>query len=296
MIVLVIILSILVVALAGYDYILRKDIKKINKRLTKRLEEDSHQLVSTSLINKEMEQLAGTINRCLKAEETLRLNAVHEEQAFKDMIANLSHDLRTPLTSVRGYLQLLDRTEMTNEQEEKLNIARKHVEELGELIEHFFEYSYYVNAPDTIPTERLNLTNLICDCLADAVPMFEEKGLKLNLLKQETIVIEANKEYTIRMVQNLIRNFLMHGKEELKIVIEKTPTDALTGTVHFINVIDAKDTIDVARLFERFYSSDTARKHSTGLGLSIVKILAEKMGGKVGATKHGNELDIWFSL
>ncbi|MDO5519307.1 MAG: HAMP domain-containing sensor histidine kinase [bacterium] len=291
--ILAILLGLVILSLLAYLHLLKHELQRMKARLQKRQTEGSHQFLAIDLINKDLEELATEINKCLQAEETLCLKAVREENEFKELIANISHDLRTPLTAVKGYLQLLQNTPLNSNQTEKLLIASKHVEELGILIEHFFEYSYYLNSPPVVEKESFNLTNLVLECLATSVPMFEAKGLSLNLLKQEQATVIADKELVTRMIQNLIRNCLMHATGEVKIaILNITPT----CQVHFINQVSKENEPDCSRIFERFYSSNRARSHSTGLGLAIVKVLAENMGGSVGASINENELDIWFEL
>ncbi|MDO5293021.1 MAG: HAMP domain-containing sensor histidine kinase [bacterium] len=293
MTVILILLGVIILCLLAYLLLMRRELRRMKERLQKRQLEGSHQFININLINKDLEQLASEINKCLQAEETLCLKAVREEQEFKDLIANISHDLRTPLTAVKGYLQLLNRTPLTNNQQEKLEIASKHVDELGVLIEHFFEYSYYLTAPLKVEMKEFNLTNLVLDCLASSVPMFEEKKLSLTLLKEDQAIVAADKELTIRIIQNLIRNCLMHAEAEIKVAILSMDT---SSQVHFINQVSPENAPDCNRIFERFYSSNKARSSSTGLGLAIVKVLTEKMGGSVGAILEENMLDIWFEL
>lgn len=97
------------------------------------------------MINKGLNDLTANINKCLKSEDTLRLKGFRADKKFKELIANILHDLRTPLTAIKGYQQLMEKGELTEEQRKKLEIVQKHTEELGQLIEHFFEYSYLLN-------------------------------------------------------------------------------------------------------------------------------------------------------
>ena len=136
------ILIIIVCLLALYIALLQWQFRSINQQLCRRLTGDTKQPVSLELINRELNQLTANINKCLKAEETLRLNGVREEKKFKQLIADISHDLRTPLTAIKGYQQLMEKGELPPEQRIKLQVAMKHADELGILVDHFFEYSY----------------------------------------------------------------------------------------------------------------------------------------------------------
>ena len=264
----------------------------MNKQLNKRLKENTRQPINLNLFNNNLNELASNMNRCFKAEENLRLKAIDEEKRFKEMIANLSHDLRTPLTAIKGYQQLIKKAGLEDEQREKLEIAMKHTKDLGALIEHFFEYSYYLNVEPKVNLEELNLTNIVTECLVASINAFEEKGIEVEFQETHPIFITADKELVKRIVQNLISNCIKHSQGEVKVkLIAGNKT-----TISFQNPIKESANIDPSKLFDRFYTGDKARSNSTGLGLSIVKLLAEKMGGSTEAYENGDMLDIRVSL
>jgi signal transduction histidine kinase len=211
------------------------------------------------------------------------------------MIATISHDLRTPLTAIKGYQQLMSNGELTLEQQKRLQIAQNHAEELGNLVEHLFEYSYLINAEPKLNIERVNITNLITECLAAAVPDFEKRGIKVKLKETATVYAMVDQEMTVRIVQNLIRNCVIHsaGDVEVQILASENLENSL---ILFKNLVENPTEIDVNCLFERFYTRDKARSKTTGLGLSIVKLLAEQMGGTVEARLNGNELTIQVEI
>lgn len=280
--------------LAGYIVFIKLQLRSINMQLKNRLAEHTRQPVSLGLLDKELNQLAVNINKCLKAEESLRLSVVREEKQFKEMIANISHDLRTPLTAIKGYQQLIEKGTLSHEQRWKLAIAQKHADELGGLIEHFFEYSCLLNADTQPKLERLNLTNLTAECLAEFVTMFEEKHLAVHFDEPGPIFVLADKEMVIRIIRNLTRNSIQHSDSDVDVKL----TIGQLAEMSFKNAINKEKGIDVNRLFERFYTADKARSGNTGLGLSIVKLLAEQMGGKTGATVRDGflEIKVWFPI
>ncbi len=286
------ILIIIVCLFALYIAILQWQLRNINRQLEKRLSSNTKQPVSLELLNNELNQLTSNINKCFKAEETLRLESVHNEKKFKELIANISHDLRTPLTAVKGYQQLLSNSVLSDDQRKKLEIAQKYAEELGRLIDHFFEYSYLVSTDPKVKHERINLTSLVTECLAASVPSFEEHGLTLQFEEAPSIFVLTNQELMVRIVQNLIRNCMAHSAGDVMVLI----TASENAVISFKNPVKNANEIDVKRLFERFYTGDRARGKTTGLGLHIVKILAEQIGGTVSAHLQGNELDIQVEL
>lgn len=286
------ILIIIICLLVLYIALLHRQLRRISQQLDKRLTEGTRQPVSLQLINGELNKLTANINKCLKAEETLRLESVLEEKKFKELIANISHDLRTPLTAVKGYQQLLGKSNLTDEQQKKLKIAQKYAEDLGRLIDYFFEYSYLVNAELKPNPERINLTNLVIECLAASVSSFEERALEVHFSEAPTVFTLADREMTVRIVQNLIRNCAAHSDGNVSVLLSASENAVLS----FKNPVKNISNIDVNRIFERFYTGDRARSKTTGLGLPIVKLLAEQMGGTAGACLQNNELSIHVEL
>lgn len=276
----------------AYISYIQWQLHSINRQLTKRLLEKTRQPLSLELINRQLSKLTAGINKCLAEEEKQRFDSIRREKSFKELIANISHDLRTPLTAIKGYQQLMEKEALTDSQLQKLRIAQKHANELGGLIEHFFEYSYLVNAEPDIKFEKINLTNLVTECLADSVNSFEENNLTVHLEDIPSAIIFADREMTTRIIQNLIRNCIEHSTGEIRVKLSKRKN----AVVSFGNTVENAAAIDVKRLFDRFYTTDKSRHRSTGLGLSIVKLLAEQMGGSVSALLQEDMLEISVEL
>jgi signal transduction histidine kinase len=288
----VVILSVCIILLVAYILLLQLQLHNINRQLTKRITEHTRQPVSLELVNNELNALAININKCLKAENTLRLNSIREEKNFKELIANISHDLRTPLTAIKGYQQLMEKGALSEEQQQKLKIAQKHTNELGGLIEHFFEYSSLVNAEPRLNMERINLTNLLTECLAESVNSFEENSVKVYFEETTPVFVLADRELMIRIIQNLIRNCVQHTAGAVNVQLSAINN----AVISFRNSVKNTSEIEVKQLFDRFYTADKARGKTTGLGLSIVKLLIEQVGGSVGAMIQDGFLEIWVEL
>ena len=294
MIIAVVLLSISVLILFLYIIFILKQLKSINKQLDKRLIENTRQPLNIELFNKTITNLSKNINRCLKLEEKRRLESINDQKQFKELISNISHDLRTPLTSIKGYQQLLEKTPLDKHQVQLLKTAQKSTDELGLLIENFFEYSYLVTAKTEPNFKKININNLIVECVLSYLAIFEEKNLNVNIKETPPVFVLGDKNMLIRIIENLLNNCAKHSLGDIDIKIEFLQNAKIT----FTNPINQDTNINVDKLFHRFYTSDSTRNKSTGLGLSIVEFLVKQMDGNVGAylNKTDHTLSIFFEI
>lgn len=294
MLVAVVMLCILVFILIAYIAFIQKQLRSINRQLDKRLSENTRQPLTIDLFSKTINQLAININRCLKLEEKQRLEGIREQKQFKELISNISHDLRTPLTAIKGYQQLLEKETLSDAQLEKLHTAQKYTDELGDLIEHFFEYSYLITARVEPSLEKINLTNLTIECVLSYIGIFEEKNISVNIEQTPPIYVLGDKNMLTRVIENLLNNCAKHSLGDLDIKIESKNKAKVT----FTNPINPDININVDKLFHRFYTGDSTRNKSTGLGLSIVEFLVEQMNGDVGAylDASSDKIAIFFEV
>lgn len=294
MIIAIVLLSISVLILFLYIIFILKQLKSINKQLDKRLIENTRQPLNIELFNKTITNLSKNINRCLKLEEKRRLESINDQKQFKELISNISHDLRTPLTSIKGYQQLLEKTPLDKHQVQLLKTAQKSTDELGLLIENFFEYSYLVTAKTEPNLEKININNLIVECVLSYIAIFEEKNLNVNIKETPPVFVLGDKNMLIRIIENLLNNCAKHSLGDIDIKIEFLQNAKIT----FTNPINQDTNINVDKLFHRFYTSDSTRNKSTGLGLSIVEFLVKQMNGNVGAylNKTDHTLSIFFEI
>ncbi|MFS0722492.1 HAMP domain-containing sensor histidine kinase [Paenibacillus sp. 1P07SE] len=282
----------LVFILLMYIFFLQRQLVRINRQLDKRLRKSTRQPITIELFNRELNRLTANINRCLKVEENLRLDSIREEKRFKELIANISHDLRTPLTAIRGYQQLIAKEELPAQLRDKLQTAQKHADELGVLIEHFFEYAYLVQAEQQPNPQRIHLSSLVTECLAASIPAMEVRGISLKLAEDASVMVWADKEMTVRIVRNLIRNAIEHSGGDLQVHIQQGDQAEL----RFRNPVRNPEQLEAGRIFDRFYTADRARGRTSGLGLAIVRLLAEQMGGSASASLQDGELEVRIEL
>ena len=255
MIVLLVVLAVLWLATLAYLVIVLRQIVQVRRQLERRLAEDSQAVVTLSLVTPQLEQLAARVNDTVRQAREASTRTRQEERRIRSFIADISHDLRTPLTTVRGYLQLLERTDLDELQRERLAVAHRQTVELGALVDRLYEYAYLLDAQAELEVEFDPPTQL---------------------------VIATDREKLTRIVQNLLRNAVQHGQDRLTVELSTADGGAL---LQVANGVADDQQIDAERLFDRFYTADSSRSARTsGLGLSIAHVLVEQLGGE--ATAH----------
>lgn len=288
--IILILLSIFVILLIFYVFYLKTQIKSIGKQLEDISKGKTEKKIDISLIDKDIEYLAININRNIDFQRQLRIDVLRNEEKLKDSIASISHDLRTPLTSIMGYLQLLEKSELSGKQKEKVDILKKKSELLQNLITSFFEITIIENDNVNVKLEKINLNNFLSDVMLSSIYSFKTANIEpIFDVPDTTIFIEADKLILQRIIQNLISNTLKYAHEYIKISLVQNEHAQLI----FQNKVQNTENINVDLLFEKFYTADKARSSgSTGLGLAIVKLLAEKINARAVAEIDGHILTL----
>ena len=287
---LVILLIIIIMFLFAVLYNVKRQIKDMLMQIKQININKSNNNISISLINKDIIELAAEINRNIDYQNELRRGVVNQERELKDSIANISHDLRTPLTSIIGYIQLLMKSELNDNQEKNLKIVQKKSYELKNLVNDFFELSL-LESDETLPCFiRINICNLISDIVIENVEILEKANLSLEFnIPNDPLFIYADEIMIRRIMQNLISNAVKYSNKDLIIILEQK--DKIQINVR--NSINNTKDINIEKLFDRFYMGDKSRsKTGTGLGLAIVKLLTEKMNGTISAKVLNDYLEI----
>lgn len=263
-------------------YSLDRNLKKGAEQLRRRREEKSAVPLHLAAPHRASEELLSQVNGLLRDGEDERSDFRRREQALRRQIANVSHDLRTPLTSILGYLQLLDSPQVTEEQRgEYLAIITSRAKVLQGLITSFYDLSRLEAGEYPIVRERVDLREVIGALLAAFYDELEAHFTVQVDLPQDLPQVWGDRAAMTRVYTNLIRNALEHGSDTLTISAAKEGDGVVT---RFINGGAELAAEDLPHVFDRFYTSDQTRSgHNTGLGLAIVKTLTEKMLGTVAA-------------
>lgn len=275
-------------------YSLERNLRQGAAELEKRRSEESAAPLRLAAPNAATEELMAQINLLLRESEDQRTEFSNRERALRRQIANVSHDLRTPLTSILGYLQLLEQGELSEEERQGyLAIIESRAKVLQGLIASFYDLSRLEAGEYPIPREKVDLKEVIGTLLAAFYDELEGKFRVEVDLPEDLPSIWGDRAALERVYTNLIRNALEHGTEELVIRARCIGQEVETS---FTNGGAALKEEDLPRVFDRFFTSDQTRTgRNTGLGLAIVKALALQMKGRVWAALEGNYFSVLLS-
>lgn len=290
----IIILSFIIVFLLSYLFFIKKELKRISKSI-----EDSHNSESNTLINseldiKELRSLIFEINKILKREKEISESGVRHTKNLNNMMLNISHDLRTPLTSALGYTNiLLESTHLKKDELEDAKIIKERLERLEELIDSFFMFSKIANDEENIKLESINIISVLEESIISFYDDFKKEKRVINLNKSvDKCFMIANKDVLMRIFDNLIGNAYKHSDADLNIDI--SVEDEIN--IIFSNKILDKN-IDVNHIFDEFYTIDISRtKGNTGLGLAIVKRFTILLKGSIKAEVKKSNLIITLNF
>jgi len=211
---------------------------------------------------------------------------------LKQAVANISHDIRTPMTSLLGYIQFLESDDLSSEKRtEYITIIKSGALRLKVLLEDFFELSLIESEDYPLKMEKIKLHHLLLEVLVVFYEQFNQQNLEPVLhIPEEEISIIADPSAVKRVIENLVLNAIKHSSGNVTIRLEKLHS---SKKLIISNDVSQLSENDIIFLFDRFYKADKTRSEKgTGLGLSIAKSLMLKMDGKLTAKLKDNELSI----
>lgn len=280
------ILIAIIIVLLVKIHILQKSVKEIEIAFADRLVTDTNILIDISSSDKNVRRLANTINGQLRKLRTERRRFQQGDLELKHAVTNISHDLRTPLTALSGYLELLEQEEKSESVNRYIEIMKDRVDILTQLSEELFRYSVIISTKDNITKEQVIINTVLEESIAAFYTVLTERNIVPEIQVSETKVVRMlDRSALSRVFSNLISNVIKYSDGDLKIVLSEN------GEIVFSNMASGLDEIQVGRLFDRFYTVEAARK-STGLGLTISKTLVEQMKGTISAIYENNRLSI----
>lgn len=289
-IVLICSLALAALCLLAYLLVLRHSLREAAEELDEKLRTDTNTLISISSGDRAVQSLVTHINRQLQAlrRERLRLHSGNAE--LTAAVTNISHDLRTPLTALCGYLDLLEQEPQTEAAARYLAVIRERTDAMRALTEELFRYSVLTATADELHTEPVCLNDVLEQSLAGFYGTLSARGITPSVqLPEEKVIRPLDAAALRRVFDNILSNAAKYSDGDLAVVL------APDGEVTFSNRASALSRVEAARLFDRFYTVDSARG-STGLGLSIAKLLIEKLHGTISADYENETLRICIAF
>jgi len=290
MVVLTILLALLSAFLSVKIWLLRRSSKEIAEALSEYLKTDTNSIITVSSRDKQVRRLVTELNKELKLLREEHHRFVQGDMELKNAVTNISHDLRTPLTAICGYLDMLKSEDKSPEAERYLEIISGRAESMKQLTEELFRYSVIMTSESEPKQEQVIVNDVLEESIAGYYSILSEKKISPEIdITYKKVIRILDRSALARVFSNLINNAVKYSDGDLSVRLSDD------GTTVFSNHASQLTSVQVDKLFDRFYTVEAAR-NSTGLGLSIARTLIEKMGGTISASLENGVLSIVIRL
>lgn len=280
-------LALCAAALSVYLFSLRSSLKEAARELDDKLKTDTNTLISVSSGDRAVRELAAQLNVQLRLLRKERLKLHSGDIELKNAVTNISHDLRTPLTAICGYLDLLESEPQSERSAQYLSVIRERTDAMRELTDELFRYSVITGAADELSFEPVCLNDILEQSLAGFYGVLSGRRIVPVIeLPEKPVCRTLDKGALRRVFDNILSNAAKYSDGDLTVSLFSD------GALVFQNSAKALDTVQTAHLFDRFFTVDSANR-GTGLGLSIAKLLTEKMGGSITAEYREGKLTVF---
>lgn len=270
--------------------LMRQDITHLSEQLQKRLTEDSNEPLTTQSGERAIRQTADQLNKQLGTLRQQQLKYQSGDLELKNAVTNISHDLRTPLTAIKGYLDLLRNEQKSPDAERYVNIIAERTDQMRQLTEELFRYSLILSEDHEDSVETVCVNAALEESIAALYGALAGAGIRPEIaIPEQQLFCKCSKMSLTRIFSNLLQNALKYSKGDLQITLNPE------GLLTFANHTDEIEYTHIEHLFDRFYTVESAQ-HSTGLGLAIARTLTEQMGGSIHAETEDNLLRVIVQL
>lgn len=257
---------------------------------------DTNSLLTSRIAVGSTQAVILAVNHLLTRYRENERRLLRENKIYRESITSISHDIRTPLTSAKGYLQMLQRQNVSEEKKAQfLSTVERRLDHLNNMLNQLFEYARIEAGELALEPEELNVGNLFAETISLFYNDFVQKGFVPEIdIAKKPCKIYADRNALVRIMENLIRNALVHGIGGFWFSVRVTEQQALIGVS---NLTDSIESYELDSIFDRFYTTDHSRsRRTTGLGLAIVKQFAQQMGGSVQATLEEGRFTVQVML
>ncbi len=271
-------------------YFMKKSIKEIENTYKYILNSDTNNVITIFSNDKDIKKLTNSLNQELKKLRNQKLKYENGNQELQKLITDISHDLRTPLTAINCYVEVLEEGKLSSTQKESVKIIKNKTKELTSLTEQLRDLSIGIDTERKINKEKCCINNILEEIIASYYNSFKNRNIIPNInICEKKIYRNVDKDMIIRIFENLISNIIKYSDNNCNIILNED------GKISFSNKASKLDVSTVKRIFDRYYTIENVKKYS-GLGLAIVKELVELNGGIITAKYLKDELHIELLL
>lgn len=276
-------------------WIYQRQIKDICRQLSFLQKHDSNMIITHEISWGRIRELVELLNRWSTKHKKERSEYLEKEKKIAEIYTSLSHDIRTPLTSLDGYVQLLGESEKPEEQKRYLYIVQERITSLKDMLEELFTYTKLKNESYQLEITKCCVNKILKNTIFSYFEEWQKHQIEPEIeITDKLLHIQGNTQGLRRVIQNIVKNALDHGEKKIGISLQEVENQAV---LKVSNHVENAEEIDVSQVFERFYKQDKARSHtSTGLGLSIAKEFVSRMNGEITADAAGKEFCITIKL
>ena len=281
-----ILITLILIFLVIKIYVLKKSFKEITNSLDDILNVDTNNVITVSSNDKDIKNLTNNLNKELKELRKQRIKYENKNQELKETITNISHDMRTPLTAIMGYVDLIKNEKEKDIKLEYVEIIERKTDELKKLTDNLFDFSKAVDIKENINKEKCNLNEMLEESLIEFYSIFKSKGIepKINICK-ENVYRNVDKILIKRIFENILSNICKYSEGDFKVSLNSK------GKIVFTNKASNLDIVSIEKIFDRYYTVENARK-GVGIGLSIAKELTRLNNGNIFAKYKNDYLSI----
>lgn len=262
-----------------------KALSELQKDMDSILNEETNVLLSVSVQDKAIRRFVANLNKQISKLREERHKYKAGDRELQSAITNIAHDIRTPLTAISGYVELLDKEDKSDKVNTYLSYIRNRTDHLKKLTEELFKYTIY-HANEDLELTECDIRALLEQTLLEYYGALKERNIEPEiLLPKDKVLRKVNPAALSRVYANIINNAIKYSSGDLSVTLSEK------GIIRFTNTSASLDEIQVGRLFDKFYTVEAAHK-STGLGLSIARELVNKMNGIIEADFNNGKLTI----
>ena len=270
--------------------LLYHSVKEIQMQMEEKLEQDTNTRITIAARDRKLRRFAVRINTELEKLRRMQLQYLQGDQNLKTAVTNISHDLRTPLTVISAYLEIMEKETDPAVLQEGLGIIRERTEELKQMTKELFSYTLFTGEQEEFCTEKINLNRVLETVLSGYYAVFQGCRIRPEIsMPEETVWCLGNERALQRIFDNVLNNAVKYSVGDLKVSMTER------GEISFSNRAPEMDVTKAGRLMDRFFTLEQGRG-SSGLGLSIARTLVERMQGEIDAEYAHGELEIRIRL